>query len=193
MFGHPSDPAIKGLLLDPRFREGARVLARMDLSLDVWCVHTQLDELISLADALPELSIVLDHIGIPETQGRWATRAEEARQQWAPKIAELARRPNVVIKLGGLGMDMSQGIMAEPGPATSEELAPKWRSNIETCIAAFSPQRAMFESNFPPDQSSATYGATWNTFKRIAAGCSEEEKDHLFRGTAARTYRIDID
>ena len=51
----------------------------------------------------------------------------------------------------------------------------------------------MFESNFPPDQASASYGATWNAFKRIADGFSEAEKDDLFRGSAARTHRIALD
>jgi predicted TIM-barrel fold metal-dependent hydrolase len=48
----------------------------------------------------------------------------------------------------------------------------------------------MFESNFPPDNASASYGATWNAFLRIAADYSASEKDDLFRRTAARTYHI---
>ena len=63
---------------------------------------------------------------------------------------------------------------------------------MDVAIAAFSPSRAMFESNFPPDQSAGTYGATWNAFKRIARACSDDEKDQLFRRTAAATYRIGI-
>jgi predicted TIM-barrel fold metal-dependent hydrolase len=51
----------------------------------------------------------------------------------------------------------------------------------------------MFESNFPPDRASGSYGATWNAFKRIAAGYSDDEKDDLFRRTAARIYRIELD
>ena len=192
LFGFPSDPSIRGILADPRFREGAQVLAEMDLSLDVWCVHTQIDELIALADALPGLTIVLDHVGTPESQGIWAGREEDARAHWAGRIAELARRPNVLVKLGGLGMNISAQIGANKQAAPSEELAAKWRPYIEICIDAFTPDRAMFESNFPPDNDSGSYGATWNAFKLIARECSEEEKDQLFRRTAARTYRIDI-
>ena len=75
----------------------------------------------------------------------------------------------------------------------SDVLADEWRPYIETCIEAFGPARAMFESNFPPDEATASYGATWNAFKRIAAGCSTEEKRELFAGTAARVYRIDAE
>jgi predicted TIM-barrel fold metal-dependent hydrolase len=190
MFGFPCDPATKGIMLTSEFREGARVLAEMDLSLDVWCLHSQLPELIALADALPDLAIVLDHVGTPESQGQWRDRQAEARAEWSGSIAELARRPNVRVKLGGLGMDLSGAIPAETGDGRSEALAKAWRPCIETCIDAFGPARAMFESNFPPDKAAGSYGAIWNAFKLIARNYSEEEKDRLFRGTAAETYRI---
>ncbi len=193
MFGMPANPAMKGLLTRPAYREGAAVLARMGLSLDVWCFHTQLGELIALADALPDLAIVLDHLGTPESQGAWAGREAEALAEWAALIGELAERPNVTIKLGGLGMDVTGGIGEAFRGASSEVLASEWRPYLETCIAAFGAERCMFESNFPPDNSAGSYGATWNAFKLVAQNASESEKDALFRRTAARVYRIALD
>ena len=193
MFGMPSDPRHKGILTRPAFREGANVLAGMGLSLDVWCFHTQLGELIALADALPGLAIVLDHIGTPESMGAWAGRADEAKREWAALIGTLAQRANVAIKLGGLGMDLSGGIGSVSHGQTSRALAEKWRPYIETCIAAFGPSRCMFESNFPPDNAAGSYGATWNAFKRIAANFSKDEKRDLFSATAARIYRIEAE
>jgi len=78
------------------------------------------------------------------------------------------------------------------GRASSADLAAAWAPYIDPCIEAFGAYRAMFESNFPPDQAAGSYGATWNAFKRIAAGYSEAEQDRLFRGTAADVYRIAI-
>jgi predicted TIM-barrel fold metal-dependent hydrolase len=190
MFGGPCDPAARGALADPAFHAGARALAALDLSLDVWVFHTQLAEIAALAEAVPELTLVLDHLGTPETQGAWTGREAEARADWTAGLQALARRPNVLLKIGGLGMDLSRPIPAESGPAPSEALAARWRPYVETCIEAFGAGRCMFESNFPPDKAAAGYGATWNTFKRITAGCSEAEKDRLFRGTAAEVYRI---
>jgi predicted TIM-barrel fold metal-dependent hydrolase len=98
----------------------------------------------------------------------------------------------VVVKLGGLGMAQVQ--LPDRGPAAgvgSEELAALWRPYIETCIEAFGPTRAMFESNFPPDRWGASYPALWNAFKRIASGASADEKAALFAGTAARFYGIE--
>jgi predicted TIM-barrel fold metal-dependent hydrolase len=193
LFGFPSDPSMKGIVASAAFQAGARVLAEMDLSLDIWCVHTQLGEVIALADALPRLAIVLDHVGTPESGGAWQGREGEAREQWAGAIAELALRPNVRVKLGGMGMDLSGAIPAGTGGTPSAALAGKWRPYVETCIAAFTPMRAMFEGNFPPDKAAGSYGATWNAFKIIAKDFPEEEKDRLFRGTAAETYRIALD
>jgi len=190
LFGAPCEARVGEALRSAAFAEGARALADLDLSLDVWCLHTQLDDLTALADAVPALTIVLDHLGTPDPRGRGEA---EARREWAERIAELARRPNLRIKLGGLGMDITGPIPAEAGPATSETLAARWRPYLETCIAAFGAARCMFESNFPPDKAAGSYGAAWNAFKRIAHGASESEKDRLFRGTAAETYRIALD
>lgn len=186
MFGWAANPEMKGLMTRPAFREGAGVLASMGLSLDVWCFHRQLPELTQLADSLPDLAIVLDHVGTPED------RSDETRAEWAALIRELARRPNVAVKLGGLGMDITSGIGTNLRGQGSDVLAKLWRPYIETCIAEFGAERAMFESNFPPDNDAGSYGATWNAFKRIAAGCSEDEGDALFRRTAARFYQIDL-
>jgi L-fuconolactonase len=97
----------------------------------------------------------------------------------------------VLIKLGGLGMRMF-GFTHHTGelPPSSEELATAWRPYIETCIAAFGPERAMFESNFPVDKGSFSYHVLWNAFKRIAAGCSAAQKAALFAGTATKFYRL---
>ena len=193
MFGGACDPAAETLLPDDRFRAGARVLARLGLSLDVWCFHTQLSQLIDLADALPGLTLILDHLGTPESLGAYAGRPAEAFAEWRAAMAELARRPNVLVKLGGLGMDVAGALGRRPGTDTSEILAERWRPLIETCIEAFGPARCMFESNFPPDRDAGTYGATWNAFKRITAAASDTDKDFLFRRTAAAAYRIALD
>ena len=75
-------------------------------------------------------------------------------------------------------------------PPGSEELANLWRPYIETCIEAFTPQRCMFESNFPVDKVSGSYQVYWNAFKRLASGASQTEKAALFHDTAAAFYGL---
>ena len=61
---------------------------------------------------------------------------------------------------------------------------------METAIAAFGVERCMFESNFPVDKGICANPVLWNTFKRIAAGFSTDEKDALFHRTAGRFYAL---
>jgi predicted TIM-barrel fold metal-dependent hydrolase len=181
----------EGLLRNPKLREGFARLASLGLSFDAWMYHTQLDELVDLARACPETQIVLDHVGGPIGLGPYAGKRDEVFTAWSSRIRELAACPNVHIKLGGLGMRMF-GFTHHLGevPPGSEELAAAWRPYIDTCIAAFGPQRAMFESNFPVDKGSCSYHVLWNAFKRITAGCSQAEKTALFSGTATKFYRL---
>jgi predicted TIM-barrel fold metal-dependent hydrolase len=182
----------ESLLMDTRVREGFAQLAPLGLSFDAWMYHTQLPELVDLARAFPDTQIVLDHVGGPIGLGRYAGKRDEVFAEWSGRIRELAACPNVHVKLGGLGMRMF-GFTLHAGelPPNSKELAAAWQPYIETCIAAFGPERAMFESNFPVDKGSSSCAALWNAFKRIAAGCSPAEKAVLFAGTATRFYRLE--
>jgi predicted TIM-barrel fold metal-dependent hydrolase len=96
------------------------------------------------------------------------------------------------IKLGGLGMPSLMGFeMGQQASApSSEQLAKAWRPYIETCIAAFGPDRAMFESNFPVDKGMCSYSNLWNAFKRVSEGYSNDEKNAMFHNTALKFYRL---
>ena len=183
----------KGLLLDPTFRKGFACLAPLDLSFDAWLFHPQIGELADLARAFPDTRIVLDHCGGPVGLGRFAGKREETFPVWKASIQEIAKCPNVSVKLGGLAMCLlGYDFHLRPKPPSSEEAAAAWRPYIETCIEAFGPNRAMFESNFPPDKGQCSYQVIYNAFKRIAAQYSEAEKTALFSKTATDFYRLKL-
>src|SRR5438445_7869250 len=94
----------KGLLLDATFRKGFACLAPLALSFDAWLFHPQIGELTDLARAFPDTRIVLDHCGGPVGRGRFANPREETFREWRTSIQEIAKCPNVVVKLGGLAM-----------------------------------------------------------------------------------------
>jgi len=181
----------KGLLLDSTFRKGFACLAPLGLGFDAWLFHPQIGELTDLARAFPDTKIVLDHCGGPIGIGGYANRREEVFPVWKASILEIAKCPNVVVKLGGLAMRLlGYDFHERPMPPSSEDAAVAWRPYIETCIAAFGPERSMFESNFPPDKGQCSYPVIFNAFKRIAAQYSEPEKTALFSKTAADFYRL---
>jgi predicted TIM-barrel fold metal-dependent hydrolase len=182
-----------GLLRDSKLREGFAQLAPLGLSFDAWVYHPQLGDVVDLARAFPQTPICLNHVGGAIGLGRYKGKRDEVFAEWSARIKELAACPNVHVKLGGLGMKMF-GFDVHEGklPPSSEQLATLWRPYVETCIAAFGPNRAMFESNFPVDKGSYSYGVYWNACKRLAQGASAAEKADLFRGSASRFYRLGI-
>ncbi len=180
----------QGRLLDAQFRAGVARLAARGLVYDAFQYHPQLSELCSLADALPHLPIVVNHCGGLLGIGPYA--GPETFSRWKALIAEVARRPNTLMKLGGLSARRCGfGFQERATRPSAEELATLWRPYIQTCIELFGADRCMFESNFPPDNVAGSYRAVWNALKLTAAGASATEKAALFSGTARRVYQID--
>ena len=192
------DPALEiysvnrpaGLLGSDAFRAGFARLARHGLSFDAFVYHPQLVELIDLARAFPDQPIILDQVGTPLGLGRYADQREAVFAAWRRDIEELARCPNVRVKLGGLAMSVCNFGFNALDVLPSERIAALWKPYIDVCISAFGPERSMFESNFPVDAYSCSYGVLWNALKRIASGCSAAEKARLFHDTASETYRL---
>jgi predicted TIM-barrel fold metal-dependent hydrolase len=180
----------KGLLADTKFRQGAASLAEHQLSMDTGCFHPQLMDMVAFVSAVPNVTMVLNHVGGPLTIGPYATDAAGTFADWKKGMTELAKRPNVVVKLGGLGQDWNYPIGHVGAATTSVALAAKWKPWIETTIELFGVQRCMFESNFPVDKTTCSYGTVWNAFKRITAGASADEKAQLFAGVARKVYRL---
>lgn len=180
-----------GLYADARFREGFAQLAPLGLSFDAWQYQPQLGELLDLARAFPETTIVLDHCGGPLGVGPYAGRVHETFAAWRGQMHALARCPGVHVKLGGLGMAI--GVFdwhRRAAPPTSQQMADDMKPWIETCIDAFGAARCMFESNFPVDSLSSSYTTLWNAFKRLATGAGDDDRRALFSGTASRVYRL---
>ena len=181
----------KGQMYDPTWRAGFARLAPLGLTFEAWLYHPQLPDLADLARAFPQTTIILNHVGGPVGIGPYKDKKTDTFAQWKAGITEVAKSPNVVVKLGGLGMRFGMfEFYAGEKPPSSTDLETAYRPYIETCIAAFGVDRSMFESNFPPDGASSSYPILWNAFKRLAAGSSTSEKAMLFSGTAKRVYRL---
>lgn len=186
-------PAPAHLLSNAAYRSGLGKVAARGLTYDAMLYQVQLPELTAMARALPELQIVLDHIGCILGIGPYAGQRDETFRVWRRDMAALAACPNVVVKLGGFGMIITGATWHErPVPPSSVELADAWRPYIETCVELFGAERCLFESNFPVDKAMYSYRTLWNAFKRLAADASDDEKTALFSATAASTYRLNL-
>ena len=182
---------IKGALGTDGYRSGAKVLASMGLVLENSLYYHQLSELADFARAVPELPIVLNHIGGLVRVGPYANRDEEVMPEWRKGVEEVSKCPNIIMKLGGVGQLRYGYYWHDRETAIgSEELAQELGPLMEHCIQQFGPDRCMFESNFPVDKISYSYNVIYNAFKRLSKGYSPTERAAMFHDTAAGVYNI---
>ena len=192
-FQDASRPNMEGLLSREDFRAGARVLARKGMSFEAWLYFPQLPELADFARAVPELSIILNHIGGLMRVGPYGNNDDEVLATWRSGIAAVAECPNVNVKLGGIGMPRTGFDWHERDvPIGSEELAESMAPFMNYCIEQFGPDRGMFESNFPVDKVAYSYNVMYNAFKRLSKDYTDSERAAMFHDTAARVYRVEV-
>jgi L-fuconolactonase len=158
----------------PDFNAGIAQLHLANLTYDILILHRQIPAAIRLVDRHPDQVFVLDHIAKPPI------RSGEL-QPWARNLAELARRPNVFCKLSGIVTE------ANSTSWTYEHILPF----MEAALAAFTPARLMFGSDWPVCRVATTYADWVQTVHRFAATLSSDETEALFHTTAVRAYRLE--
>lgn len=158
-------------LQDPAWRAGLKHLARLDLSFDLQINPWQLRDAAAMAQALPDLRIILNHAGLPFAHD------SDGWQIWHDGIASLAAAGNTRVKFSGIGM------------ADRYWNAERAKPIFGHLLEKFGPRRMMFASNFPIDRLYGSYGATFGIFRQLASGLSPDEQAALFHDTAAATYR----
>jgi L-fuconolactonase len=165
------DPRDDFLLLSP-VRRSLRLLAERGLPLDVpdaWPRH--LAATADLARALPELRIVVDHLGKPPFGGDdWA--------QWRATLGAVAAHPNTTAKISGLQV---------PGrPFTVDEVRPAWEAALEL----FGPRRLMWGSDWPLTVLTGGYGRAWAVMSSLIAELAPHEQALILSGTATSVYGL---
>lgn len=167
------DPRDDFLELAP-VRRSLGLLAERDLVLDVpdaWPRH--LTRLPDLADAVPGLTLVLDHLGKPP-------RGTDELDAWAAALREAARRPNVVAKVSGL--------QCAGQPFSPASLRRVWEQALE----AFGPDRLMYGGDWPMTVPDGGYQRHWQVLAALADELAPDERAAVLAGTAERTYRVKV-
>jgi L-fuconolactonase len=165
------DPRDDFLLLSP-VRRSLRRLAERGIPFDVpdaWPRH--LAATAELAAALPELRIVVDHLGKPPFGG-------EDWERWRATLGAVAARPNTAAKVSGLQV---------PGrPFTVEEVRPAW----EVALELFGPERLMWGSDWPITVLVGGYSHAWEVMSSLIGELSADEQAQILSGTATSVYRL---
>lgn len=154
------------------FRENIRRLAGTGLVFDICVLPHQLDKAVALADLAPDVSFVLDHCGVPDIKGG-------GFDVWKGPMAEIARRPNVTVKLSGLPAYGAESW-------TLEDLKPYFSHVAEN----FGFDRMVWGSDWPV----CTLGgglSTWvGATHALLAGVSLDEKARVLSGNALKLWSI---
>lgn len=167
---HASRFSAPGSMRDRRWRDGFARLGGAGLHFDLQTPWWHLDEAAELAADFPETLIILNHAGLP------SDRSTEGLGAWRAALGRLARQPNVVAKISGVGV---------PGRAWTLDLqAPV----IDGVISAFGVERCAFASNFPVDGLCASFETIFSVFKAAVAARPVTERLALFHDNAARWY-----
>jgi predicted TIM-barrel fold metal-dependent hydrolase len=174
---HP-DPAVsfvdRDYLNEDGWRRGFSRLGHHGLSFDLQLYWPQMEDAARLARENPDTQIILNHTGMPLERDR------ENLAGWQSGMRQLARCPNVAVKISGLGMTDHHW--------TVETIRPF----VLDTIGIFGAARSLFASNFPVDKLFSDYRTIWQAFDNLTAEFSQDERDALFRANATRLYRLDL-
>jgi len=164
-----------GSMGDPRWREGLRLLPKYGLSYDLRVPLWHLAEAVEIVRLIPETTVIINHTGFP-----W-DRSPEGMEHWRRAMRAMAAEANVVVKLSEFGL--------KDRPWDYEEN----RAIVLETIDMFGPDRCMFASNQPVAGLRIGFNALYHAYKRMVADFSRAEQLALFRDSAARAYRLDLE
>lgn len=169
----------RSVFASPDVRESLALLADRGLTFDACVTHTQLPLLIELIAALPELNVVLDHLGKPPID---AGIKSGIGQAWMRAITELAAFPRTTVKVSGLTAEATSPVLFEAHA----------NAFIAHAVSAFGTQRAMIGSDWPVSRYLGTGGSftSWVDRVRSATGVTGPERASIEHDTARRFYRL---
>ena len=165
---------LPGSMDDPNWRDGYAKLEPLGYSFDLQIPYWHLDQAADLAADFPETTLVINHTGLP------SDRSDLGFSTWSNAIEQVALKPNVMIKISGLGQT--------DHPWTVESN----RNIVLRALDIFGPDRCMFASNFPVDRLCGDLDTILLGFREIVNTLPETTVDALFHRNAARIYRFSL-
>jgi L-fuconolactonase len=167
------DEPANALMDDADFNRGIAKLAKFNLIYDVLIYERHLEQAIRFVDKHPKQVFVLDHIAKPRIK-------DGVMEPWAKQIRELARRPNLYCKISGMATE------ADWAKWTATGMQPY----IDTVLAAFTPKRLMFGSDWPVMLVASDYKRWVDTVQGAIAKLSADEQKRIWSATAAEAYKL---
>ena len=153
------------LLSQPAFASLER-LSAADLSLDALGDATMLGPVASLAERLPRLRIVIDHLPFDGDLGESLKRLREKTNVFA-KVSNVPRRVDGVVR---------------------EDLA-YYRAKLDELWDAFGPDRVIYGSNWPVSNNVAPYAVAWKLVREYFQARGSEASEKYFQRNSKAAYK----
>jgi L-fuconolactonase len=158
----------------PDVLRGLKELARRGLRYDLLVKPREWKYILQVAEAVPDLPLVIDHIAKPNIAGRQF-------DDWAAAMRVAASIPRMHIKLSGMVTE------ADPANWKPSDLKPY----VEKLVELFGAGRVMFGSDWPVCLLAArSYEEVFNALQTCLAGLSEAEKVLVLGENARRFYGL---
>jgi L-fuconolactonase len=157
---------------------GLRELARRDIPYDLLLRPAHLALLPELADKVPGLRMVIDHIAKPPI----ATRdfGHHTAEQWAAQMERAAEIPGMHCKISGMITE------ADHENWTSEDLRPY----VQHVLRIFGPERLMFGSDWPVCLLAGSWKKVLAAFTQACGPVPQTEREKMLGETAIRFYNL---
>ncbi|MCA3648316.1 MAG: amidohydrolase family protein, partial [Methylobacterium sp.] len=157
---------------DPVLQRNVARLGDYGWSFDLQVFAGQMAGAAELAAACPKVTFVLQHAGMLEDL------SEAGIAEWRSGMKLLARQPNVVSKLSGLGTFLRRN---DPAHITFI---------LAETVAMFGASRCLFGSNFPIEKLWTSHADLIAAHRAASASLPEAEQAQIFAGTARQTYKL---
>lgn len=181
---HPKFVGIRHIVQDepdddfivrPAVLKGLKVLEKHQVPYDLLFFTKHLKHATTVADAVPTLKLVIDHLAKPEIKvGHF--------DDWATDMRKAASRPNVYCKLSGMVTE------ADWQHWTTADLMPY----VHFALEVFGPERCMYGSDWPVCELAATYEKVFQALKQCIGKLSDAEQASILSETAVKFYGLKI-
>jgi L-fuconolactonase len=150
------------------FMGDLRRLSDAGLSMDALGNSSMVEPLITIAEKIPFLRLVIDHMPV-EPPG------------WKPEsMRELARHPQVYSKVSTVLKRVDGKVSEDPAA---------YKASLDEVWEMFGPERVMYGSNWPVSENLGSYATVFNVVKQYVAGRGTADSDKYFSKNSKACYR----
>lgn len=169
------DEADDNFIVKPQFLKGMQVLEQHQLPYDLLFYTKHLKHATAVADAVPNLKLVINHLSKPEIKAGNI-------DSWTIDMQNAAKRSNVYCKLSGMVTE------ANWSDWSTADLQPY----VDVVLEAFGPERCMYGSDWPVCELAATYENVFKAMKTCITTLTDSEQAAILGQTAADFYELKI-